>query len=573
MRCLEKRPADRWQSAAELLHALESLGTPRDGRRRRPCHRVQRPKQAARRRPGRAAGARLSRLIVAVGWLAHVPAFARTAPLDADLVAVAPFDVPDARLVALARGAGGRALAEPRRRGPGPERAAHDGDPPLERPRGPALRRRAGPAHRRAPRGVREPDRRRPRFRAPHGHGARRADDRPLAEIELRDAADRMDRLADSLTVRLLRELGRTRRIEVFRTTAMGSTSLPALKAFLRGEQWFRRAAWDSALASYDQAIALDSTFPLALWRSGTGPGVAALGLRLGLGGAALRAGALNHGLAPRDSLLLTADSLSASAYRAMPRVDWPSSGGSMRSRRSSPVDTLTTSSRGTPWGRRAITWAVRSAALRARRSRPSTAPSRVTPRSPRPTSTLSSWRCGSRALKREPHMPGSTSPWPHRRIRGRHRTRRPAHGGDNRPTSGHPEAVGDASPSALEDAWPVLRRVPDSAETAIAVARAFAAAPPGDERWLTPKDRRRRLGTSLLYRGRVRDAAEILFADPRSIPPQLVEAALLSATPPDSAAPVFQGWLDDGAFSPQRMPCRGGRHKVTADRSGGSGE
>lgn len=28
MRCLEKRPADRWQSAAELLHEVESLGTP-----------------------------------------------------------------------------------------------------------------------------------------------------------------------------------------------------------------------------------------------------------------------------------------------------------------------------------------------------------------------------------------------------------------------------------------------------------------------------------------------------------------------------------------------------------------
>ena len=34
MRCLEKRPADRWQSAAELLQAFEALGTPGERARR-----------------------------------------------------------------------------------------------------------------------------------------------------------------------------------------------------------------------------------------------------------------------------------------------------------------------------------------------------------------------------------------------------------------------------------------------------------------------------------------------------------------------------------------------------------
>ena len=123
-----------------------------------------------------------------------------------------------------------------------------------------------------------------------------------------------MDRLADSLTVRLLRELGRTRRIEVFRTTSLGSTSLPALKAFLRGEQWFRRASWDSAMVAYDEAIALDSTFALPLWRSGQVLGWAhAAGDSVSVA-RAIRAGALTHGLAPRDSLLLTADSILADA-------------------------------------------------------------------------------------------------------------------------------------------------------------------------------------------------------------------------------------------------------------------
>ncbi len=41
--------------------------------------------------------------------------------------------------------------------------------------------------------------------------------------------------------------------------------------------------------------------------------------------------------------------------------------------------------------------------------------------------------------------------------------------------------------------------------------------------------------------------AARILFQNPGSIPPQLVEAALLSADAPDSAAVVFHRWLSAG--------------------------
>ena len=269
MRCLEKRPADRWQSAGELLHALESFSTPVDGvaaasaTRRAPI----RAEQARAAPAGRAAGAgcRARRRWRPAGSSSGL---ARAAPLDADLIAVAPFDVPDSRLSLWREG-----LVDVLSRnldGAGPVRSV---------PSTTVIRRWSGRADRPSAAALgRRTGARLVVFGSLIGAGPDSArltatafdvvEDRPLADIELRDAADRMDRLADSLTVRLLRELGRTRRIEVFRTTSLGSTSLPALKAFLRGEQWFRRASWDSALVAYEQAIALDSTFPLALWRS-----------------------------------------------------------------------------------------------------------------------------------------------------------------------------------------------------------------------------------------------------------------------------------------------------------------
>ncbi len=68
-----------------------------------------------------------------------------------------------------------------------------------------------------------------------------------LAEFEFRETADRVDRVADSVTLAVLRELGRGRPGGRERLSAMGTTSLPAIKAFLKGEQFYRRANLDSA--------------------------------------------------------------------------------------------------------------------------------------------------------------------------------------------------------------------------------------------------------------------------------------------------------------------------------------
>src|SRR5437870_6530926 len=137
-----------------------------------------------------------------------------------------------------------------------------------------------------------------------------------VAQAERRDLTTRMDRLSDSLTVALLRELGQTRPIAAVRLSSFGSTNLSALREFLRGEHFFRGLALDSALAHYRHASALDSTFApalrriyLTLWWQGRQDSVWVT--------YAFRAAAHNHNLAPRESLLVRLDSLAAAIYGA----------------------------------------------------------------------------------------------------------------------------------------------------------------------------------------------------------------------------------------------------------------
>jgi eukaryotic-like serine/threonine-protein kinase len=135
------------------------------------------------------------------------------------------------------------------------------------------------------------------------------ANGRSLDEWEVTDAADRMDRLVDSLTVRLLAGLGRSRPIGAVSLPGFRATSLSVLKAFLQGEQHFRRSEWDSALAYYKRAIDLDGTFAPALRRASStlawrdrahSPEVLEY---------AARAGANNHGWPTRDSMLIAGES------------------------------------------------------------------------------------------------------------------------------------------------------------------------------------------------------------------------------------------------------------------------
>ena len=133
--------------------------------------------------------------------------------------------------------------------------------------------------------------------------------------IELRDAAERMDRVADSLTLALLRDIGDVRPVGAVRRASMGSASLPAIRAFLRGEQYLRRTEWDSAQAAYATALALDSNFALAQSHMGLTYAWLRFGADSQAREHALRAASLNRGLGSRDSMLIVADSLRSVAY------------------------------------------------------------------------------------------------------------------------------------------------------------------------------------------------------------------------------------------------------------------
>jgi serine/threonine-protein kinase len=124
--------------------------------------------------------------------------------------------------------------------------------------------------------------------------------DHILAEIDRAESAGSRDRLADSLTLDVMRALAPTAGMPA-RWLSVGTRSLPALKAFIQGERHFRRFALDSAVASYDRAIALDTAFAVALHAAGL---ARAWNLQPADAYAA-RAAGLNHGLSLRDSLLI----------------------------------------------------------------------------------------------------------------------------------------------------------------------------------------------------------------------------------------------------------------------------
>jgi serine/threonine-protein kinase len=311
LRALAKVPADRFQSAGEFARALGPGASALAGAVATPTVSKWRP--GSRRRTS-------ARLLMAalvgcgLGAVALVRRPANAPPsLDADLVAVAPFDVFVPGLELWHEG-----LADLLARsldGAGPLRTASPAVV-IRGWRGRSDRSSAGVAAQRLGAGLAVYG-----TLVPEGRDSVRLTASVLdarlgtvaADAEAHGPADQVARLADSLALRLLGEMGRVRPLRATRSVGLGSRSLPAVRAFLRGEQFFRRTEWDSAWASYQRASELDTAFALALWRLGT--------VRAWQYGApdslaqveyvrALQAAGREHSLPPREGLLITFDSL-----------------------------------------------------------------------------------------------------------------------------------------------------------------------------------------------------------------------------------------------------------------------
>ena len=299
---LAKDPAERFQSSGDFARALANPDGPGLHRRRR------------QRALVRTAVAVLAGAAIAAGAWAAWSQWGRRPTLDANLVAVAPFDVLGPSLQLWREGL--MDMLSRNLNGAGPLRVVSptmvmrnwSGRADVASARQVGLRTGAGLSV----------------IGSIVSAGADSvrlavtvvdvATSEPLGDVEFGGAVSRIDVAVDSLTVGLLAALGRTRPIGAVHLSTARSGSFPALKAYLQGEQYFRRAEWDSAGRHFERAASLDPGFALAFYRifqtrfyKGTGITFDSL-----MWSYALQAGALNRGLEPRESLMVAADSVLA---------------------------------------------------------------------------------------------------------------------------------------------------------------------------------------------------------------------------------------------------------------------
>ena len=266
MKCLEKKPADRWQQAEEMLSQIEALATPSAGitpTETRPHAAV-----AARSR-GRIAAAVAGAVVVVAGVLGVWTATRGedTTPIDPNLVAVFPFRVAGADpslgylregmidlLAAKLTGEGGPRAADPRTVVAAWRRA---GGEDLGESEAAQVARGIGAGQLLLGSAVGSPSR--VVLNASLLRSGGRSEVRAQATVE--GPADSLPVLLDRLVGELLaQEAG----LGGQSVASLTTTSLDALKAYLDGRAAYRRAQYEDAARHLSRAIGRDSGFVLA---------------------------------------------------------------------------------------------------------------------------------------------------------------------------------------------------------------------------------------------------------------------------------------------------------------------
>ena len=264
-RCLEKRPADRPQSAADVLHELDAQVTP----------------------TGTTAGARLavgrSRRWWPIAAVALIGAagigtwfFGRSVvPAQASSIAVMPFAPvsPDTALERLGRdlvvtmSANLDGVGEIRAADPlavlgltgGRDRTLTAGDAA-------ALVSKLGASSFVLGTLIREG----PRVRLDFALHSAESGAPALTRASVSTPLDSVSALSDSATWTLLRQIWRREQPPTPSVAAITTKSMVALRAYLEGERARADGRYPDAIAAFDRAIAADSSFWLAYWRNTT---------------------------------------------------------------------------------------------------------------------------------------------------------------------------------------------------------------------------------------------------------------------------------------------------------------
>jgi TolB-like protein len=73
--------------------------------------------------------------------------------------------------------------------------------------------------------------------------------------------------IVDRLSARILAATRKGQDARLSQAAALTTNSLPALRKYLQGEDFYRKTHYDSAVAQFSEAVTIDSTFALAYYR------------------------------------------------------------------------------------------------------------------------------------------------------------------------------------------------------------------------------------------------------------------------------------------------------------------